>query len=585
MKKSNLFFAFVATLLLATSAMAQYTPAETFYAAGSSAQFNTFALAAGYPIYSGGALCGNHRWTQKTSSANPITLNDPRSSSILPEPGNIWIVWNDAAANHTSGGVVCFFVVVDSIVGVRSYQARATVSLPAGLVGVADAGIVPLLGFSGPGGTAETLPANIQSIVNGAVINVGITDIRPEDAKFATMRALTAYGTQVTGRSATGVGYGPFPLGTTIQSSQSGGIANPVDFAIDPGDTDPINSSVPVRHYAESGTGAAPVMVFANQQNTGSGHFGDGNYTNINRFVLANVLSGNESHIRAIATVAGEADAGIHVFIREPLSGTYSTMEWCVPNSREVSGDPSWGVGAVSGQESNINPSNNSCTTKPCTVESGNPLWHIFANGGTRGRVVGSGDMVTAVNNTADGFGYSFWNFSSYQGKSHIKYLTVDGVDPLYSGPNDNPNGVGVFPQCTVNGSGQVTSCPQLTFPNIVNGTYPIWSKYRLMYDPTDSTNIATAVVAYAQEAANPGGGNPGSGILTDFLPATKLQVFRSHYAQVVRDNGIAYGPNNGLKSGVPETGGDAGGAVFTVQSELDFIADTGGNQQVNFKQ
>jgi len=24
---------------------------------------------------------------------------------------------------------------------------------------------------------------------------------------------------------------------------------------------------------------------------------------------------------------------------------------------------------------------------------------------------------------------------------------------------------------------------------------------------------------------------------------------------------------------------------VFTIQSEIDFIADTGGNQQVNFKQ
>jgi len=68
-------------------------------------------------------------------------------------------------------------------------------------------------------------------------------------------------------------------------------------------------------------------------------------------------------------------------------------------------------------------------------------------------------------------------------------------------------------------------------------------------------------------------------------VPVKNLQSFRSHYAQVVRDNGIAFGANNGFKAGVPETGGDAGGLVMTIQSELDFIADSGGNQQVGFKQ
>jgi len=63
------------------------------------------------------------------------------------------------------------------------------------------------------------------------------------------------------------------------------------------------------------------------------------------------------------------------------------------------------------------------------------------------------------------------------------------------------------------------------------------------------------------------------------------MQVFHSHYAQVVEDSGVAFGPNNGFKTGVPETGGDMGGAVLTIQSELDFINDTGGNQQVNLFQ
>src|SRR5207237_4482879 len=103
------------------------------------------------------------------------------------------------------------------------YQAKGQLVLPSSLVGVADANIVPLLG---PG---EPLPAQIQAFANGVTFNVAATDIRPEDAKFASMRALTNYAAQVTGRSSTGVGYGPFPIGTGISSSQGGGVAFPVD--------------------------------------------------------------------------------------------------------------------------------------------------------------------------------------------------------------------------------------------------------------------------------------------------------------------------------------------------------------------
>ena len=48
------------------------------------------------------------------------------------------------------------------------------------------------------------------------------------------------------------------------------------------------------------------------------------------------------------------------------------------------------------------------------------------------------------------------------------------------------------------------------------------------------------------------------------------MQVFRSHYNQsVVTSTGDDMGPNNGYKTDVPETGGDMGGAVLTVQSQL----------------
>jgi hypothetical protein len=600
LKLSIAALSLAATVLFGSNAYAQFVPALTYYAAGSSAQFNTMALAGGVNVFGGGALCGAHHWTQKNpGGANTIAAHDARTgggvTSIPDQPGNIWVEWNDAAATHSPNAVVCFYLVLDSIVGVREYEAAATLVLPAGLVLAADQNIVPLLG------AGEPLPANIQNIINGVKINAAHTDIRPEDAKFASMRAMTAQAAQVTGRSSTGVGFGPFPVGALIHSTVSTATAQPVDFAIDPSDVDPITGGA-VRRYAEIALGAAPVMVFANYSSTGSGHFGDPALaiSDINLSTLAITLAGGQVisippavngtnfgfHIRDISTAAGAsaaADPGIHTFIREPLSGTYNTMEWSIPNSWRVAGDVRFAVGQVSGQDANV---------------AANPLSQTAPNTGARERVVGSGEMVSTVNNTVDGFGYSFFNFSSFQGKNcnsvtcvngtnALKYLTVDGVDPLFSGPAENPNGVGVFPQCTTSG-GVIVSCPQLPFSHIVDGGYGVWSKYRVIYDASDTTNItATIVGTYAQEiAANPpNGGNPGSGILTDFVPVKNLHAFHSHYTQVVRTSGVAFSANNGFKTGVPETGGDAGGLVLTIQSELDFIADTGGNQQVNFKQ
>jgi len=613
MKKSKICIAVLG--LFAASfgvfrAEAQYTPAENFYTAGSSAQFNTFGVAASFTLPGqSGPFCGTHHWSKKNGSVGAntqVVLHDPRSSLITDEPANIWIAWDNNAVNQVSGqGVVCYYASVDSIVGVRAFEARATVSLGSALSGSADASpdLVPLIG---PG---EPLPAVIYNIVNGSVLNAANTDIRPEDAKFATMRVLTAKGTQVTGRAVTGLGYGPGPVGTAIQDSFSGSLANPVDFSIACGDTDPINSatgcgnsSSNIREYFDVPIGAAPVMVIANVSNTGAGHLGDGNYTNINRFLLGPALEGSVNIIRdlgytatATCTFSGgcsysnssEPIVPLNVFIREPLSGTYNTMEWSVPNALELDASK-WSPGSVNGQETGVNPSlSTTCTTKPftaanCTTSSGNPLWQIVSTGSgnaIRGRAVGTGNMVSSVNNTPDSIGYAFWGFSNYQGKANIKYLTVDGVDPLYSGPSANPNGAGVLPSCTTTG-GYATSCPLLPFTNIVNGTYPIWSKYRLMWDPfTASTNIAPFITYYANLAAD-----PVSGSINDMVPLKSLQVFHSHYAQVVQDNGIAYGPNNGFKTGVGETGGDMGGAVLTIQSELEFIADTGG-QQVNLVQ
>ncbi|MGB8260662.1 MAG: hypothetical protein WCE75_09940 [Terracidiphilus sp.] len=618
-----------------------YQPSEFFTTAGSSAQFNTFGIAAAYSITipngSGtttlSPLCGTHHWSAKNSSTSgkSIVIYDPRSSSIPVEPANLWVVWNDAAANLAANGAVCYFASVDSIVGVRSYFANATLQIGSGWVNQAGANLVPLIGND------TTLPQNIYNIINNSLITAANTDIRAEDAKFATIRSLTAAGTQVSARAVTGLGYGTSGSGTgsAIKSSFSTTVANPTDFAMacfatssgQSCETDSISGAPTPREYVDVSIGAAPVMVFINTNNTANGHLGDGNYTNINRFILARALKGGIIHTRdlaynapALPTAGGQGqgtpqtypDVPLNVFLREPLSGTYNTMEWSIPNSSEIDAF-AWSPGIVSGQETGVNPSvTATCTytgfslpgtgttivplaNTPCGLASvtnaGNPLWQVASNGATRGRAVGTGEMVKAVNAVADSLGYAFWGFSNFAGYNNIKYLTVDGVDPLFgtTTATANPGGVGVFPTCQTT-SGVATSCLQIPFTNILNGTYPIWSKYRLIYDPFTYAqgNIAPTVVTYAQYASD-----PVNGVIQDMVPANAMQVFHSHYAQQVVDQPIAasgggsysaYSPNNGFKTGVPETGGDMGGAVLTINSELDFINDVG-NQQVNLKQ
>ena len=90
-----------------------------------------------------------------------------------------------------------------------------------------------------------------------------------------------------------------------------------------------------------------------------------------------------------------------------------------------------------------------------------------------------------------------------------------------------------------------------------------------MMYNPADTTQIGTNLVVVAQLAAKSSVG------IEDFVPATDMLVFRSHYPQVVQDNGVGYQPHNGFITNVFESGGDVGGAVITVQSELDYINDT----------
>src|ERR1700722_9949796 len=179
-----------------------------FNAVGSSAAFNSFALAAGN--VTGGNICGANNWTLKNGGSG----HDSRSAGINDVTGNVWIIWNGNAAG-TGTTQVCAYLNIDSVVGNRLYfaQPRGTLSLPSSDIGAAGGDLVPLLPADVP------LPTVVYNALNGAAFNAAPSDIRPEDALFATTRALK---TLTPGCSATrGLGYGPGPVSQTIMSDFS----------------------------------------------------------------------------------------------------------------------------------------------------------------------------------------------------------------------------------------------------------------------------------------------------------------------------------------------------------------------------
>ena len=496
-----------AMVLLASNAFA--APTILFNGAGSSAQFNTWAFAASL---TNSPICGTRNWTK----TNGAVVHDTRSSQIPDNKGNIWVVW-DNDANPTT---ICAYISVDSGVGVRAFFSVPTCTL---VLNTSDNGsggdnLVPP-----PMRPDVPLPNAVYTALQGAAYNAAMTDIRPEDALFATNRALAPL-TQ----NRSGLGYGPPPIGQAILSAFSSKSAVPVQFALS--GNDPISGQPITFTYQTASTGASPVVVFVNTTQGGLGHTGNNLVNNVPRFVLGSILNGSLSRARDLVSVAASLPSfGLHTMLREPISGTYNTMEFDIVRSLEVN----------SSQENDVTPPQD------------NPLNQTYVSGGSRQRVIGTGEMISEVGATADSLGYSFWGFGNFAPVlTTTKYIMVDNVDPLrgsYIG--------GGFPSCSN------PPCPGiLAFPNIKNGLYPIWSLLRIVTVSPMPSGIQQLYNAALQEAAQ----------IPDFAPANQLTVFRSHYNQ----SGVT--ASNGIISGMPEAGGDMGGAVFNIINDKDYYADTG---------
>jgi hypothetical protein len=495
-----------------------------------------------------------------TSTASAFTLNDSRLS--LADAAGAWITWQPSGSCSTPiVSSIVTYLETDSVVGARCFFAspRCTIATTV-TAGVAGANALP--------GVSDTaLPAAVLSAVSGATVNVAATDIRPEDAKFATLRALTSCGSPVaTGSQYLGLGYSN---GSAIQGSSAGGggAFNVANFNLM--GTDPVTGNGLPGNYAVTPVGAAPVVVLVNPEDESG--FGSLLVGNIDRAVLAGYLDGTYGRTSDIVDQAYAGGSGAStVFVSEPLSGAYNTMEYAIPNS--VENQSSQDVGRVA---ANASLARDTYPLFNCTGGVGgtnvNPLAEEDSRGSSgtsyRYRAIGAGNEIASVLATKDSLGYALWSTANFRNATPTsgKYLTVDGVDPLQQSWVD-----GLIPTA---GNGLLGN---VTMAHVKDGSYPVWSILRLVSDPKGSVGYTAATALAGQMAQFLSPGQP------DFIPVAQMAVVRSHFAppEVTFPCGTSCAnlPANGDSGGAAEAGGDVGGLVYSLQADGDYNADNSTN-------
>jgi hypothetical protein len=532
-------------------------------------------------------------WTGAKGLINAI---DARGTLNDTEKGQVWVTWNAGTGTCAApAGTfnVYFYIQTDSVVGNRCTFAVPSCTLSVTPAATTTPGANLLnVSITSPLTVTDTtyLPQSVATALSGFSINTAGTDIRPEDAKFATVRALTNCGSPVngvTGSQYLGLGYATAPgspYGNSIVESTTGVITSPASFVVADFNligTDPITNGA-VSSYSVYDVGAVPIVVFVNPSD--SAGLGSILVSNVSRGVLAGFLDGTYGRAADFVSQSYVAATGISkiattTYIREPLSGTYNTMEYGIPNNTELQTSQDVGL-------------NQPAAAQNCSgvVVAANPLSGATAGGskikrtgvtGTysyRYRAIGTGDEVKQVLGTTDSLGYSFWGTANFANAlaSTGKYLQVDGIDPLQQVWTD-----GLIPTA---GNGLLGD---VSFANVKNGSYPIWSKLRLAATSAGQTGAAALATA-AQNYISPS--------QPDFVPTSQLLIVRSHFAPPFNANLSTTNPGyadfynvNFLSSGTnqpangtagcnagstPEAGGDVGGLVYTLQSDGDFCQD-----------
>jgi hypothetical protein len=543
---------FAALLLTAIVSVVPQAHAQTakVILAGSSAMWQTMALAA---YKSGGCVSGGTAPCFHYTGSN-FNLTDGRPTtkggSTAVDLGNVWIVWDSSATPN-----VWAFIKVDSGVGDRCYfaQPRCNINISSF---PAPANLITPNTLWGDNSADSTPPASVIALFTSGslLVNTAATDIRPEDALFATCRANSTLGGGVDGLAGLGYGAntaGACPVfGATLAHLEGSDIlsgypaststAHILAFAIS--GKDPFTGTA-IPAATTVSVGATPVIFIT--QRTGALK----TVTNATDEELQEVFSGTNCN----ASAFGVSAANIDVYLREPLSGTMNTTEYSVFRYPAFSG--------IS-QEKNVN--------------AVNPLASNCVAGGKRFRAIGTGEEVKSVlnsgtNNGNDGIGYTFFsygNVSTIADSASYGYLTLNGIDGIfhrYGSTIDpgQPTIAGALPSNTTLPTSCAGNFPcaegkiwsgNLSFPNLRNGSYRAWSTLRIVSNGTPLAAANLLVTGAQTYVVN---------VVPDFVPALKvattdpgLALLRSHYTQ----EGVA--PVNIATTG--DRGGDAGGCILT---------------------
>jgi hypothetical protein len=578
MRRMKLLFAML--VVIATVALVPAVNAQTvhFVGAGSSAEFQGFEVAAVNDLATKINATNVHHWSVKTSNAAGCGGTcaagiDGRSTSIVPQYGNLWVVWvcSSTTSPCPAGDLtdIWAYLSVDTTVGDRLFLAQPTALLQlASTIGSTAPGNVAspaLLSAGAPGnGAAGTCPsgqsANCDDTTldagviaalggtTGIAFTAGMTDIRPEDAKYATNRSLSAsVDTYQTGCAAPpcrswALGYGNASIGGSalngaaiLSAAGTSSTANPVQFNL-PGYKDPFNTTLTVPTTIKVfPVGESPVVFIVNRKNTtgGLGYSGASSHTisgvttywainvwdqhpyppngappaTTTRRPLGNMFTGHDC-ANDNAAFDWPNDGGnrltpptgiqtITVWLREPLSGTMNATEFTefrrygTTNGNGPTGN---GLPALTSQEQDVDPVSHTSTDNPLNQT-------CITEPGTRKRGIGTGEVVGSsgsggVQNVTDSIAYTFFsygNVKSLADSTSYGYLMIDGIDPLFASYNNTAGDAGQ-PAASGTGTsyGEVPGCAE-------NG------------GPSGTPHcLATDIWTVTNTAACPSGPNPG---------------------------------------------------------------------------
>ena len=553
----NLYKALLAVAIVAMAFSTQMqAQSVVLNGLGSSAMFLELGLAASSTTV--GTIHANCVWSENTNTAE---ASDTAASTA--DKGSAWVAWTEgggtcAAPGSTSS--IYAYLQTDSVVGNRCiFDSTCTMNYSAAS-GTAPAGLILTGGVANCGTTGECdLPATIASKL-AVKPNFAGSDIRPEDAAFAIARAQGTCGTAIGSTSYLELGY---TSGSVIDGSTEGlsSSFNVVNFGLS-------------SNYTVTPLGAVPVLVVvASSDTTGNAIT---QFSNLSSADLAKLLDGTYSTASA---AGGTGTDNIYTFEREPLSGTYNTMEYNVPNTITNSAYSITGnyTSQDVGQDQLASQKDCSSTTFIKITNTGitwtgsaNPMViPSNANGSTRFRSIGTGNELKSVrlfNDTTtsaltNNLGYGFWSVANFAGfaaplKNNAgnavtaKYLEVDGIDPL--------NKIRVTYTGTIPTAG-TTALADVDLHTVENGTYPIYSMLRLVANtPTSGTTTAiNALTGAVQDFVSFG----TTTSRPDFAPLADMTVVRSHFIPPA-GTGLPTTANNGGSCGT-EAGGDVGGVVL----------------------